>query len=145
MKCARGLIAISLKVEELRRLERERRAAEALRILKERTINWCENIGEILEKKAIDAQPLEYEILLMKSIEEGIYYTIEEVSSRYCDNRKDYNVNWYNTIHLSTVIEFFEKYCFEIILEKPNYLTYSYGVGCIDTRTLTIKPAPQCF
>lgn len=145
MKCAGELVAISLKVEEQRRLEQERIIAEKLRALKGKTINWCEEIGKILEEKAMDAQPLEYNISLMIGADGETYYPIEEVSSRYRDGRKDYNIYWSYDIHLPTIIEFFEKYCFEATLKKFKYAVYSRGFGIFSAYTLTIKPAPQCF
>jgi len=141
MKCAGELIAISLKVEEEKRLERERRAAEELRILEERTINWCEEIGEVLEKQAMDGQPLKYNVLLAK-YSNTIFRTVKEVSSRYCDCREDYEINW-DKLHLPTIIKFFEEYCFETVLE--DFVIYSYGRGPLNACKITIKPAPQCF
>lgn len=151
MKCAGELIAISLENaekkrirEEQERLERERKAVERLKILKKRTVNWCEKIGKILEEKATNAQPLEYNIILCESnLTKDICYTLEKVPSRYSDNRADYSVNYNEEIYLPTITEFFEKYCF-----KVSYWTeriYSYGSGARRAVRVIIKPAPQCF
>lgn len=149
MKCAGELITISLENaekkrirEEQERLERERVAAERLRILKEKTVNWCEKIGEILEKKAIDSQPLEYDVILCNSFE-NVYFTYKKVPSRYSDNRDDYDINWSEEIHLPTIIEFFKKYCFEVSF--CNTWVYRYRNGECKALKLFIKPAPQCF
>jgi hypothetical protein len=151
MKCARELIAISLENaekkrirEEQKRLERERAEAERLEILKKRAINWCEKVGEILEKKAIDAQPLEYKVILgYFAWDKNVCRTLEKVPSRYADKRNDYVINWNEAIYLPTIIEFFERYCFKV--SYCDSWEYSYGRGVIDTLILTIKPAPQCF
>ena len=141
MKCAGELIAISLKVEEERKLEREK----TLSALKERTIVWCEKIGKMMEARAMNAQPLEHSILLMRGGDGETYYSIKETLSRYRNNREDYKIYWNYGFHLPTIIEFFEKYCFKVILETSNYPVYSYGFGYFTICTLTIKPAPQCF
>lgn len=143
MKCAGELIVISLENAEKKRIREERAAAERFRILKEWTVNWCEKIGETLEKKAIDAETLEYDVILRPSWRgEGIYNTVKKVPSRYSDKRDDYDIK-VEEVYLPTITEFFEKYCF-----KVSYYTswiHSYGSGELKALKLTIKPAPQCF
>lgn len=146
MKCAEELIAISLKAEEERkireeqeRLNREGITTERLKALREKTVNWCEEIGKILEKKAIDAQPLEYDVILARSRNERICYTVDKTPSIYSDECYDYDINQNEEIYLPTVVAFFEKYHFKASFFY--YEMYCHEKGILEVLDLFIKPA----
>lgn len=138
MKCAMELMmTATVRAEEIAR-------EEALHIARIRaakranTIKYCEELGNSLETMANKGKKPTITFFCNKYNTKPIKATTHE----YADHRISYVVCG-ESLDLELMAEWFNPYCFNVIIEDFNY--WNYGCGRSDGYKVTIAPKPACI
>jgi hypothetical protein len=141
MKCAFELQLIAevkaaeIAREKAEREERERLAREA------RTLKFCEELGEKLEKQAYSGECPRTSFMLVR-YKKDEYVLANPTHDDYADRRLSYKFSFVNTIDLNTLTEWFKEYCFRVECKQESI--YSYGWGECNGYCINILPEPKC-
>lgn len=133
MKCALELTtikAIADEKERLRQLELDKIAKieydEAIR----RTQNFCENISDILEDKAMNRKPIEYRFRFVSTIDRlgnKLANFLYEDGMCYANGTASYNYDTKEPIVFNFMVEFLNKYCYRVFTRQDEYKHYGFG------------------
>lgn len=137
MKCAMELMTVAtvraeeIKIEEAIRKEREAKEK------RERTIAYCERLGNLLESKANAGKIPETNFVCSS---DGCL--LSATTSDYADRRISYNKTKV-VIDFALMAEWFAQYCFEVNLRDFEY--WYYGCGKWHGYNVIIRPKPVCI
>lgn len=137
MLCARELQMIADQKHE------EQKAKDLIlqAILKkqkyERTLKWCEILGEQLSARAREGKSLTTELVCTP----GWRYVLKATTTEYADHRESYYVVD-DCIDIEQMKEWFAQYCFEVVTSRSWY--WNYGCGKCSCNRIRIRPRPKC-
>lgn len=136
MKCALELVmTATIKAEEeaiRKALEKQREEAEK----RERTLKYCEKLGEEMERKAEKGQ--------MPTASMRFDYFHRPITSTckdYADGRLSYR-GYDEAVDFELMAEWFAQYCFTIEIKKFDF--WRYGCGVCNGYEIVISPNPEC-
>lgn len=144
MKCAMELMmTATVKAEENARRAEEMAKEEAIRIARKEaakitnTIKYCEELGHSLEAIANKGKKPTVSFFCDKK---GT--RLKETTREYADRRLSYT-SCGETLNLEVMAEWFDPYCFDVIIEDFQY--WKYTCGRVDGYKVTITPKPVCI
>lgn len=136
MRCALELVmTATIKAEE----EAARKAIEKQREemkKRERTLKYCEKLGEELERKAEKGQ------MPTATMKFDYYHCpIASTCKDYADHRLSYR-SYDGDVNFELMAEWFAQYCFIIEIKKFEF--WRYGWGVCNGYEMVISPAMEC-
>ena len=137
MRCAMDLMmTATVRAEEMAIAEAMRKEREAI-ARTTRTIAFCEKLGNELEAMANKGKKPEVSFYT-----DGNSKPMVATNREYADHRTSYVVNS-ESIDTVLMTEWFEPYCFEVVIKEFRY--WDYGCGQRWGYKVTITPNPACF
>ena len=144
MKCALELQATATKrAEEIRQNEMEKARQKEAEI-KKNTIQFCEKLGEQLEREANAGKVPEVDFYMEFHWYSGDFRGRQMFPTRkdYADKRVSFNPTG-EELDLKIMADWFKPYCFTVNYKKES--VWEYGWGCHKAYHVYIKPAPECL
>jgi hypothetical protein len=137
MKCALELVTVATMIAEQKAKEEAERKARLEAEKRERTLAFCEKIGEKLEEKANQGnKPCYYFDCTNR------YEPMRSTRKEYADGRESHIVTDGN-MSLKLMKEWFKPYCFIVKVEEMQY--WHYGCGHKNGYSISIVPDPDCL
>lgn len=137
MRCAMDLMmTATVKAEEMVEAEALKKEREAI-ARTARTIAFCEKLGNELEAMANKGKKPEISFHITAGGR-----PMKATNREYADYRTSYIENG-ESIDTALMAEWFEPYCFEVVIERFRY--WYYGCGQCWGYEITITPKPECL
>ena len=127
------------EIEEQKRIREEERKAQVI----QNTLEWCEKVGQELEKKAFNGEKPIYTHLSSLDNTNGDISLVRGVKGKYADLRRLSYEEYGDRLNLDLIKKWFNEFCFEV--ETKEVLYYKYGWGCLRRYRLVIKPNSNCL
>lgn len=138
MKCAMELMmTATVRAEEIAR-EEAIRIARMKAAKRTNTIKYCEELGYSLEAMANKGKKPTVTFFCDKHDTRPMKATTRE----YADHRTSYVVCG-ESLDLGLMAEWFDSYCFNVVIEDFHY--WNYGCGRNEGYKVTIVPKPICI
>jgi hypothetical protein len=137
MLCARELQKIADQKHEEQKAKNLILEAVLRKQKYERTLKWCEILGEQLITRANEGKSITTE--LMCTI--GYLNILKATTSEYADHRESHYVVD-GCIDIEQMKEWFAQYCFEVVTSRSWYWAYGYGQRACNR--IKIRPKPKC-
>jgi hypothetical protein len=138
MKCAMELMmTATVRAEEIAK-EEAIRDAHRRAVKRANTIKYCEELGNSLEAMANNGKKPTVTFFCDKYTTSPMKATTRE----YADHRTSYVVCG-ESLDLELMVEWFDSYCFNMVIEDFCY--WRYNLGRNTGYKITIVPKPACI